>query len=83
MPGIDELLDLYMTHLRFERGLAKNSLKGYGHDLSEFVLFLDRRGIHDPKTVTRTVIMDFLEESQDKNGLVASSIARRLVAVKV
>ncbi|MBS1123955.1 MAG: hypothetical protein H6Q90_6183, partial [Deltaproteobacteria bacterium] len=30
---LDEAADLYLDHLKVERGLARNTLDGYGRDL--------------------------------------------------
>ena len=38
------LLDQFMDYLTLERGLSANTRMGYGHDLSEFLAFLARKG---------------------------------------
>ena len=76
------LLDQFMDYLTLERGLSANTRLGYGHDLSEFLAFLSRKGRAGIQEVERRDIVDFLMESKQK-GLAASSLARRLVAIKV
>lgn len=76
------LLDQFMDHLVLERGLSENTRLAYGHDLSEVLAFLSRRGRAGIQEVQRKDILDFLMEGKEK-GLVASSLARRLVAIKV
>jgi len=76
------LLDQFMDHLVLERGLSENTRLAYGHDLSEFLNFLTRRGCAGIQDVKRKDILDFLMKGKEK-GLVASSLARRLVAIKV
>jgi integrase/recombinase XerD len=76
------LLDQFMDHLVLERGLSVNTRLAYGHDLSEFLAFLSRRGRAGIQEVERRDILDFLMEGKQK-GLAASSLARRLVAIKV
>jgi len=76
------LLDQFMDHLVLERGLSENTRLAYGHDLSEFLAFLARRGRAGIQDVQRRDILDFLMEGKEK-GLMASSLARRLVAIKV
>jgi len=76
------LLDQFMDHLVLERGLSENTRQAYGHDLSEFLDFLSRRGRAGIQEVQRKDILDFLMEGKGK-GLAASSLARRLVAIKV
>ena len=76
------LLDQFLDYLTLERGLSRNTQLGYGHDLSEFMAFLTRRGRADIQAVERRDILDFLMESKQK-GLAAPSLARRRVAIKV
>ena len=76
------LLDQFMDYLTLERGLSENTRMGYGHDLSEFLAFLSRKGRAGIQEVERRDILDFLMESKQK-GLAAPSLARRLVAIKV
>lgn len=76
------LLDQFMDHLVLERGLSVNTRLAYGHDLTEFLAFLSRRGRAGIQEVQRRDIVDFLMEGKQK-GLAAASLARRLVAIKV
>jgi integrase/recombinase XerD len=76
------LLDQFMDHLMLERGLSENTRLAYGHDLTEFLAFLSRRGRAGIQEVQRRDILDFLMEGKQK-GLAASSLARRMVAIKV
>ena len=76
------LLDQFMDHLVVERGLSVNTRLAYGHDLTEFLDFLSRRGRAGIQEVQRRDIVDFLMEGKQK-GLAAASLARRLVAIKV
>jgi integrase/recombinase XerD len=76
------LLDQFMDHLVLERGLSANTRLAYGHDLSEFLEHLARRGRGGIQEVARRDILDFLMDGKQK-GLAAASLARRLVAIKV
>lgn len=76
------LLDQFMDHLVLERGLSVNTRSAYGHDLTEFLAYLSRRGRAGIQEVQRRDIVDFLMEGKQK-GLAAASLARRLVAIKV
>ncbi len=76
------LLDQFMDHIVLERGLSENTRLAYRHDLSEFLAFLSRRGRAGIQEVARRDILDFLMDGKQK-GLAASSLARRLVAIKV
>ncbi len=76
------LLDQFMDHLTLERGLSANTRLAYGHDLTEFLAFLARKGRTGLQQVERRDIVDFLMEGKQK-GLATPSLARRLVAIKV
>ena len=76
------LLDQFTDYLVLERGLSANTRVAYHHDLSEFMDFLSRKGRTGIQEVVRKDILDFLMEGKQK-GLAASSLARRLVAIKV
>lgn len=80
--AIDALLDAFIGHLGLERGLAENTRLAYRSDLTDFIFFLDEDGISSPSAVTRGLIMDYLEACRD-DDLKTTSIARRLVAIKV
>lgn len=71
-----------MDYLSLERGLSENTRIAYHHDLTELLAYLSRQGITSIHDVRRNHLQDFLLASKD-NGLVTTSLARRLVAVKV
>ena len=76
------LLDQFMDYLTLERGLSANTRMGYGHDLSEFLAFLARKGRAGIQEVERRDILDFLMDARER-GLRTTTISRRLVAIKV
>src|SRR5262245_2847729 len=44
---LDEAADLFLDHVKVERGLAVHTLDGYGRDLARLVAFLSDRGHED------------------------------------
>ena len=83
MSHLTTLLQDFLGYATLERGLAANTVKAYTNDLIRFIEFLnDKKGMDSPEAITRHDILDFLEDSQ-RQGLEASSVARRLVAVKI
>lgn len=73
------LLVDFSAHLLLERGLSKATATAYAADLAAFVKHLPGVG---PSAVTRDHILDFLEDGQAA-GLESSTLARRLIAIKV
>jgi integrase/recombinase XerD len=78
---LDEAVDLYLDHVKVERGLARHTLDAYGRDLAKFAAFVGARGREDIDDVTPLDVTDFLIALAD-GGLAARSRARTLVAVR-
>lgn len=70
----------FLDHLRIERGLAENSLKSYGRDLTYFLEFLDLKGIY-LSDIGPATLVDFEVWLGDRS-LALSSINRTNSAVK-
>ena len=70
----------FLDHLRIERGLAENSLKSYGRDLTYFLEFLDAKKV-DLESVEPSTLVDFEVWLGDRS-LALSSINRTNSAVK-
>lgn len=79
--SLDEGVDLYLDHLKVERGLARHTLDGYGRDLARFVAFVAARGRVDVDDVHARDVTDHLIALADA-GLAARSRARALVAIR-
>lgn len=75
-------IEEFLNYLSVERGLAVNSIDAYRQDLTLYQDFLQRNKVNDLSRVTRDQIVKFLLKEKDR-GLQSSSIARRLVAVKI
>ncbi len=82
MKSFEELLESFLAYLTVERGLAVNSLLAYKQDLLKYQNFLKRRSISNIAKIKRKEIIEFLYDEK-KSGASSSSIARRLVAVKL
>jgi integrase/recombinase XerD len=78
----EPMMDLYLGHLRVERGLSENTIAGYGRDIEDFIGFLAENDLKDPKKVGRGTIQAFLISLSDKGTLAPRSRARKLSAVK-
>jgi integrase/recombinase XerD len=78
---LDEAVDLFLDHLKVERGLARHTLDGYGRDLARLAQFLTDRGRADVDDVTELDITDHLVQLAEA-GLAPRSRARALVAMR-
>jgi integrase/recombinase XerD len=79
--ALDEAVDLFLDHLKVERGLARHTLDSYGRDLARLGAFLADRGRQDVDDVTELDITDHLLGLAE-GGLAARSRARALVAIR-
>jgi integrase/recombinase XerD len=64
-----------------ERGLARNTVLAYVSDLEQFLDYLEPRG-QDPLKVLRSDLEDYLWELKSKRGLEASSLFRKIEALR-
>ncbi len=78
---LESLLDLYLSHLRVERGLSPNTLSAYGADLGRFARFCDERGAHEPEGLDAALVSAYLG-ALARSGLGARSTARHLSALR-
>ena len=80
--SLQQYLNDFIAHIRLEIGLSPKTAKAYSSDLEAFFAFLEARGCTDPLALTRNEILDFLEKEQAA-GLESTTVARRLVSIKV
>lgn len=71
----------FLDHLRFERGLSEQTLEAYRHDVTRLAAALTRAGRTEPSQTTTQDLRAFLLQLKDL-GLSAPSIARNLSAVR-
>ena len=75
-------LQHFLQYLTLERGLASNSISAYRTDLEDLNRALQERNIHRYSDVSRNLLLDYLGECRE-NGLESTTIARRLVAIRL
>jgi integrase/recombinase XerD len=78
---LDRAVDLYLDHLKVERGLSVHTIDGYGRDLGRWMRFLVARGRAVADDVTGLDVTDHLIELAAGN-LSPRSRARALVAIR-
>jgi integrase/recombinase XerD len=62
--------------------MAKNTLLAYKRDLSKYLEVLEKLGITDSADITEIVVRNFAQALVSEKGLVATSVARILAAVR-
>ena len=80
--SLEKLADGYFRHLTVERGMAKNTLLAYRRDIARYLSFLEARKIDSPNEVTELTVGDFAQSLGEVHGMVESSVARILSAVR-
>lgn len=81
MLELDEAIDVYLDHVKVERGLAKNTVTAYASDLRRFATFCEGEDVLDVQKVGTPLMLRFVA-SLVEGGLSARSQARVLVAVR-
>ncbi len=78
---IDSLVDVYLDHLRVERGLAENTIAAYGRDLAGLARFAESRGVRQAADVDLALVTRWLR-SLAEEGRGARTSARQLSAAR-
>jgi len=78
MADLSWLMDVYVDHLKVERGLARKTIEAYAHDLARFGAFLEAEGAAD---VTGEVISRYMA-SVSRRGISRRSQARFLSSLR-
>jgi integrase/recombinase XerD len=79
--ALEPALELFLAHLRVEKGLSENTLLAYSADLRRYLGHLDQLGCQDWPSVGRTEIQAHLVELTER-GLSPRSQARALSAIR-
>ncbi len=80
-PSLDPALDLFLVHVRVEKGLAANSVDGYARDLRRYLDDLAGQGLADWRDVRREHLLAHLDHLL-RHGISARSQARALSAIR-
>lgn len=76
-----DLVSAFLNYISVERGLSNNTIISYKEDLGIFIEFLKSKGIENILKIKRDDVSAFLLSQRDK-GISASSVSRRLAAIK-
>lgn len=77
-----QLVEEFLDYLVVERGMARNTLAAYRHDIERYVGYLQRQGIANFNEVHPATVNAFLQQLAGV-GLCASSVARNLSAIRM
>ena len=78
---ISSFIDLYLDHLRFQKGASEHTVTGYSVDLAQFTEYLLLSGVTEPGGVEPKMIRAWLREMMGY-GYAPSSAARKLSSVR-
>ncbi len=76
-------LEFFETFLTLERGAGANTVLAYVTDLRGFADYCGSIGIYDTVDITRDVIIDFLSYLQEERCEVSTTLARKLISIKL
>ncbi len=79
--SFDSAVDVYLDHVKVERGLARNSVMAYARDLAGFREWCGKQGIEEASGVESRHVLQWLVSLAGRR-LAARSQARMLVAVR-
>lgn len=75
-------VDQYLSYVSVEKGLSKNTLAAYAHDIGAFVAYLAKaRNRQDLADIGREDVLDYLSVLRSR-GQAATSIARRISTLR-
>lgn len=73
----------YLTHLAIVRGVSPHTVESYGHDLKNFLAYLDEhKHITNPADITEQVIEDYMSFQVEELERKRTSIMRSLSCIK-
>jgi integrase/recombinase XerD len=87
---LDAAVDLYLDHVKIERGLSRNTVLAYGRDLGKFRAWADTQRIDDAAAIEPRHLLAYLVDLSSarpsargaKERLAVRSQARNLVALR-
>ena len=76
-------LDFFETFLTLERGLGANTVRAYITDLHGFADFCENTNVTNVQSINREIILDFLGDRQENHGEASTTLARKLISIKL
>jgi len=79
--AFDSAIDLFLDHVKVERGLARNTVLAYGADLVAFRAHAAKAGVVDADAVEQTTVLAYLVSLAEARVALRTQ-ARRLVTLR-
>lgn len=79
---MNDYLDLFISYMAVEKGLSDNTRNAYSRDLTRYLDFLEREGLHTPAEVGSLNVASFIGDLKTR-GIGARSRARCLSAIRM
>ena len=74
-------IDEFITYIKLEKKLSKNTIDNYNLDLVNYIKYLENNGIYKLNNITLNDIKDYLQHLS-KEGLNSRSIRRHITTIK-
>src|SRR5688572_19758931 len=81
VPSLDVAIDLFLDHIKVERGLARNTVLAYGADLVAFRAHAAEAGVVEAERVTSKEVLAYLVRLAAARASLRTQ-ARRLIALR-
>lgn len=78
---LDAAIDVFLDHVKVERGLRRNTVEAYGRDLAKFRRWCEGRGLTEARDVHNRHVLKYLVSLADER-LAVRSQARMLVTLR-
>jgi integrase/recombinase XerD len=78
---MQQWLDQFLHYIIVEKGLSKNTIEAYGHDLDRFLTYLKGKGFSEISNIGKYEVRAYLIYLKRK-GLSVKSVVRNLVAIR-
>ena len=82
MATVEDVLDDWVVYMRVEKGASAHTISNYRRDAYRWVDYLRHHHIEDIDAVSTRHVSDFLSDSAANGAAAASSMSRRLSAIR-
>jgi integrase/recombinase XerC len=80
-PAARQAIEVFVAHVRDERGLSRHTVEAYERDATQFFTFAARAGQGDPEAVDRRLLRRFLASLRTR-GMTGSTLRRKAAALR-